>query len=60
MSKDAQSWRPIEELYIWPLGAALVLSVLIALGLAGPGVLGIGAAPTTGRGTARGTEQRHA
>lgn len=56
MSKDAQSWRPVEELYMWPLGAALALSVLIALGVAGPGVLGRGAAPPA----ARGTEQRHA
>ncbi len=44
LSKDAQSWRPIDELYMWPLGAALVLSVLIALRLAGAGVFGIGAA----------------
>ncbi|HMN76759.1 MAG TPA: VWA domain-containing protein [Burkholderiaceae bacterium] len=51
MSKDAQSWRPIDELYMWPLGAALLLSVLIALRLAGPGIVGIGAAQTTLRGT---------
>ncbi|HEX4509833.1 MAG TPA: VWA domain-containing protein [Burkholderiaceae bacterium] len=31
-SKDAQSWRPVEELYPWPLGAALGLTVLLALG----------------------------
>ncbi len=30
-SKDEQSWRPVDELYLWPLGAALGLSVLIAL-----------------------------
>jgi len=51
LSKDAQSWRPIDELYMWPLGGALVLSVLIALRLAGGGVFGIGAA---------GAGQRHA
>ncbi|MEO8123527.1 MAG: VWA domain-containing protein [Burkholderiales bacterium] len=37
MSKDAQSWRPVEELYMWPLGVALLLSVLIALRLSGAG-----------------------
>jgi Ca-activated chloride channel family protein len=31
VSKDEQSWRPVEELYSWPLAAALLLSVLIAL-----------------------------
>lgn len=35
LSKDEQSWRPVEELYVWPLGAALLLSVLVALGRAG-------------------------
>ena len=30
-SKDEQSWRPVDELYLWPLGAALALSALIAL-----------------------------
>ncbi|MDQ2734722.1 MAG: VWA domain-containing protein [Pseudomonadota bacterium] len=30
-SKDQQSWRPVEELYLWPLGAALLLSALVAL-----------------------------
>jgi Ca-activated chloride channel family protein len=35
VSKDAQSWRPVEELYAWPLGAALLLSVLIALSIVG-------------------------
>ena len=31
MSRDAQSWRPVDELYAWPLGAALALTVLLAL-----------------------------
>jgi len=35
LSKDQQSWRPVEELYGWPLGAALLLSVLIALSAGG-------------------------
>ena len=35
VSKDQQSWRPVEELYAWPLGASLLLSVLIAVGLSG-------------------------
>ena len=30
-SKYQQSWRPVDELYAWPLGGALALSVLIAL-----------------------------
>jgi Ca-activated chloride channel family protein len=30
LSKDGQSWRPVEELYTWPLGAALILTVLLA------------------------------
>jgi Ca-activated chloride channel family protein len=34
-SKDEQSWRPVEELYQWPLGAALLLSVLVALSAIG-------------------------
>jgi Ca-activated chloride channel homolog len=34
-SKDAQSWRPVEELYAWPLAAALALSALVALSFAG-------------------------
>jgi Ca-activated chloride channel family protein len=37
LSHDTQSWRPVDELYVWPLGAALLLSVLIALGLSGEG-----------------------
>ncbi len=35
MSKDEQSWRPVEELYSWPLTGALLLSVLIALSASG-------------------------
>ncbi len=35
VSKDAQSWRPVEELYAWPLAGALLLSVLIALSVSG-------------------------
>ncbi len=31
VSKDEQTWRPVDELYFWPLGAAFLLSVLIAL-----------------------------
>lgn len=31
VSKDEQTWRPVDELYFWPLSAALLLSVLIAL-----------------------------
>ncbi len=31
VSKDEQTWRPVDELYFWPLGAALLLSALIAL-----------------------------
>jgi Ca-activated chloride channel family protein len=35
VSKDEQSWRPVEELYSWPFSAALLLSVLIALAAGG-------------------------
>ena len=35
VSRDAQSWRPVDALYAWPLAAALLLSVLIALSLNG-------------------------
>ena len=35
VSKDAQNWRPVEELYWWPLTGTLLLSVLIALSLNG-------------------------
>ncbi len=34
VSKDEQTWRPVDELYFWPLGAALLLSALIALSAA--------------------------
>ncbi|MCF6363984.1 MAG: hypothetical protein L3J88_11710, partial [Gammaproteobacteria bacterium] len=34
LSEDQQSWRPVNELYFWPLGTALLLSVLIALATA--------------------------
>ncbi len=34
ISEDEQTWRPVDELYFWPLGVALLLSVLIALSLA--------------------------
>ncbi|VAW83213.1 Aerotolerance protein BatA [hydrothermal vent metagenome] len=34
VSKDDQTWRPVDELYFWPLGIALLLSVLIALSAA--------------------------
>ena len=35
LSKDGQSWRPVEELYTWPLGAALLLTVLFAASTVG-------------------------
>jgi Ca-activated chloride channel family protein len=35
LSKDQQSWRPVAELYGWPLGASLLLTALIALSAAG-------------------------
>ncbi len=31
LSEDEQTWRPVDELYAWPLAAALLLSVLMAL-----------------------------
>lgn len=31
VSEDQQTFRPIDELYYWPLGAAVILSMLIAL-----------------------------
>ncbi len=34
VSKDEQTWRPVDELYFWPLGAALLLTMLIALSAA--------------------------
>ena len=40
MAKDQQSWRPVDELYLWPLGVALLLSAAIALSAPGalPGI----------------------
>ena len=35
MAKDQQSWRPVNELYLWPLGVALLLSAAIALSTTG-------------------------
>lgn len=35
VSKDSLSYRPVDELYYWPLAFALLLSVLIALGVSG-------------------------
>ncbi|MCC7325186.1 MAG: VWA domain-containing protein [Burkholderiales bacterium] len=35
VSKDEQSWRPVEELYAWPLAAALLLTIAIALSIGG-------------------------
>ncbi|MEP6969758.1 MAG: VWA domain-containing protein [Betaproteobacteria bacterium] len=35
VSKDQQTWRPVTELYGWPMAAALLLSVLLALGTSG-------------------------
>ncbi len=34
-SQDLQTWRPVQEFYGWPLGAALLLSAIIALAAAG-------------------------
>ncbi len=34
VSRDEQTWRPVDELYFWPLSTALLLSVLIALSAA--------------------------
>lgn len=31
LSEAEQNWRPVDELYAWPLAAALLLSVLIAV-----------------------------
>jgi Ca-activated chloride channel family protein len=33
--KDPQSWRPFDELYLWPLGAALALSAALAMSALG-------------------------
>jgi Ca-activated chloride channel family protein len=35
VSVDEETFRPVHELYMWPLGAALLLSVLIALSASG-------------------------
>lgn len=35
VSKDELSYRPVDELYYWPLAIALLLSVFIALGISG-------------------------
>ena len=35
LSEDKLSYRPVDELYQWPLGAALLLTVLIAIGRGG-------------------------
>ena len=31
VSKDQQTFRPVDEMYRWPLGAALIFTLLIAL-----------------------------
>jgi Ca-activated chloride channel family protein len=35
VSEDEEVFRPVHELYSWPLGAALLVSLLIALGASG-------------------------
>jgi Ca-activated chloride channel family protein len=35
VSQDAETFRPVRELYRWPAGAALLLTVLLALGATG-------------------------
>ena len=35
VSKDSLSYRPVDELYQWPLALALLLSVLVTLGIRG-------------------------
>ena len=35
VSKDDLTYRPVDELYYWPLALALLLSVLIVLGMSG-------------------------
>jgi Ca-activated chloride channel family protein len=35
VSQDEQTFRPVHELYAWPLSGALLLSALLALGLTG-------------------------
>ncbi len=34
-AQDLQTWRPVEELFSWPLALALLLSAIIALAVAG-------------------------
>ena len=35
MSQQDETFRPVRELYMWPAGAALLVSVLLALGASG-------------------------
>jgi hypothetical protein len=35
VSQDDETFRPIHELYAWPLSGALLLTALLALGLTG-------------------------
>jgi Ca-activated chloride channel family protein len=35
VSQDEQTFRPIHELYGWPLAGALLLTALLALGMSG-------------------------
>jgi Ca-activated chloride channel family protein len=35
VSQDAETFRPVRELYMWPAGVALLLTVLLALGATG-------------------------
>lgn len=35
LSKDTLSYRPVDERYQWPLGLALLLTILIAVGMSG-------------------------
>ncbi len=35
VSRENQQFRPVDEIYAWPLAAALLLSLLLALGAAG-------------------------
>ena len=35
-AKDSQSWRPVHELYAWPLAAALALTVMLVLARLAP------------------------
>jgi Ca-activated chloride channel family protein len=60
ISRDEQTWRPVDELYSWPLGAALLLTMLMALAAAGwtPRVRGLQSAG--GNGKPAGAEGHHA